>query len=120
MDLQSSQNTGGSQNAFSFRERHAHRHDVIERIVISAGGVLMSLLGLRFAFALLGANPANGFANFVYTFTAPFVSPFYNLFSYDHPTVGVSTFQGYTLVAMAVYALVASVLAKVVSITRYS
>lgn len=116
MDLQSS---SSADDRFTYRERHAHRHDVVERLIVSAGGFLTGMLGLRFAFALLGANPANGFASFVYGFTAPFVGPFYNLFRYDHPTVGVSNFQGYTLVAIAVFGLATSALTKAVSITRY-
>lgn len=117
MDLQTQNNN--QNDMFSYRERYAHRHDVAERLIEGAGGILNSLLAIRFVFSLLGANPDNGFASFIYNFTAPFIAPFYNLFSYDHPSLGVSTFEGYTLVAIAVYGLATIGLARLVSVTRY-
>jgi len=118
MDPRSLQNPQLSDN-FTYREKHTHRHDVLERVVRAAGSALVTLLGTRFVFSLLGANPANGFASFIYNFTAPFTMPFYNLFSYDHPSLGTATFEGYTLVAMAVYGLGALGLGRLVTITRY-
>jgi hypothetical protein len=105
--------------SFSYREKHAHKHDIILRIIWTASSFLISMLALRFVLALLGANPANGFDSFVNNFTAPFAAPFYSLFSYDHPSVGISVFEGYTLIAMAVYALVTEGLARIVSVTKY-
>ncbi len=93
-----------------------HRHEMIERGVLFVGSVLSSLLLLRFVLALLAANPSNGFASFVYGFTQPFVAPFYNLFSYDHATVGVSDFQGYTLVALGVYSLAVAGIVRLLAI----
>jgi YggT family protein len=118
MDLQQ-QNFDTSNDRFTYREQHAHKHDVLQRIVEAAGSILVSLLALRFVFALLAANPDNGFAAFVYNFTEPFVSPFYSLFSYAHPTVGVSSFEGYTLISMAAYTIGCSALVRLISITRY-
>lgn len=94
-----------------------HKKDIASRIVWFVAGVLLSLLALRFVFALLGANPANGFANFIYTLTYPFVAPFFGLFSYDF-TAGVSRFETFTLVAMLIYALLAYGIARLVNITR--
>lgn len=119
MDSQSSSNYYAQFDDFTNRERHAHRHDMIERAIEISGGFLTTLLLFRFVLALLAANPTNGFASFIYGFTNPFTAPFYSLFSYDHPTLGVSTFEGYTLVAIAVYGLLAVGLAKLVTITRY-
>jgi YggT family protein len=119
MDPQSSFNQANQQGEFSYREKHTHRHDVLERIIWIAGSFLLAMLGIRFVFSLLGANPDNGFASFVYGFTAPFTSPFYNLFSYDHPSLGMATFEGYTLVSMVIYSLAIAGLARLVSITRY-
>ncbi len=34
------------------------------------------LLGLRFAFVMINANPATGFVNFIYSVTQPLVMPF--------------------------------------------
>jgi hypothetical protein len=75
------------------------------------------LLAFRFILALLGANPGNWFANFIYDVSHPFVAPFFGLFSYNYQ-YGVSKFETYTLVAMVVYAVVAWILAALVNINR--
>ena len=43
-------------------------------------GILEGLLGIRFVLGLLGANPAAGFAQFIYGVTGPFMAPFVGLF----------------------------------------
>lgn len=68
-------------------------------------GVLEVLLGFRFILKLLGANQGAGFTDFIYTLSSPFVSPFLNVFGVTR-VVG-SVFEWTTLLAMAVYALVA-------------
>ena len=78
---------------------------IATRIVWYLAGVLLVLLAFRFVLALLGANPYNGFANFIYTVSHPFVAPFFSLFGYNL-RYGVSRFETFTLVAMAVYAVV--------------
>jgi len=93
------------------------RDNLGARVVWFVAGVLLVLLAFRFVFALLGANPANGFANFIYTTSHPFVAPFFNLFSYNF-RAGVSHFETYTLVAMAVYAVVAWGLARLFTLNR--
>lgn len=94
-----------------------YHKDVVSRVVWFIAGVLLSLLALRFVFALLGANANNGFANFIYSVTYPFVAPFFGLIGYDF-TAGVSRFEAFTLVAMAIYALIAYGISKLVNITR--
>jgi len=94
-----------------------YHKDVVSRVVWFIAGVLLALLALRFIFALLGANPSSGFANFIYTVTYPFVAPFFGLFSYDF-TAGVSRFEAFTLVAMAIYSLIAYGISKLANITR--
>src|SRR5947209_15059091 len=90
---------------------------VAARIIWYITGVLLVLLAFRFALALLGANPSNAFANFIYTVSHPFVAPFFSLFGYNL-RYGVSRFEVYTLVAMAVYAVIAWGLARLVTIGR--
>jgi hypothetical protein len=107
------------EDAYFQRERFNHAHDSTARGIALFGSVLMSLLGLRFAFALLDANTANGIVSFVNGLTTPFVVPFQNLFTYDHAAVGAVSFQGYTLVAIAGYGLLTAALTRLVSITRY-
>jgi len=93
------------------------RQTVAERIIWYIAGVILVLLAFRFVLTLLGANPANGFANFIYNVSHPFVAPFFSLFGYNFH-YGISHFEIYTLVAMAVYAIIAWGLARLVTINR--
>ena len=90
---------------------------VAARVIWWVAGVLLALLALRFIFALLGANPSNPFANFIYSVSHPFVSPFFTLFGYSIQ-YGVSHLETFTLVAMVIYALIAFGLARLVTITK--
>jgi hypothetical protein len=91
---------------------------VIARIIWFVTGVILLLLAFRFVFALLGANPSNGFANFIYTTSHPFVAPFFGLFHYNVVNLSFSRFEIYTLVAMAVYAVIGWMLAYLATINR--
>lgn len=88
---------------------------LLARIIWFVAGVLLVLLAFRFVLALLGANPNNGFANFIYTTSHPFVAPFFSLFGYNL-RYGVSRFETFTLVAMLVYAIIAWGLVRLVTI----
>ena len=92
--------------------------NIISRIIWFVAGVILLLLAFRFVLALLGANTSNSFAQFIYNTSHPFVYPFFNLFSYNNIQYGVSRFEVYTLVAMAVYAAVAWVLSALANIGR--
>jgi len=96
-----------------------HNQTVASRVIWYIAGVILVLLGFRFLLALLGANQSNGFANFIFSVSHPFVSPFFSLFSYS-ASYGVSKFEIYTLVAMAVYAVIAWGLSRLVTLNRYS
>jgi len=87
------------------------------RILWLVTGILLILLAFRFVLALLGANLANPFANFIYSGSYPFVAPFFGLFGY-HYTYGVSQLELFTLVAMAVYTVIAWIIDKAINITR--
>ena len=95
-----------------------HGASLIVRIVWYLAGVLLVLLGLRFILSLLGANTTNGFANFIYNTSHPFVAPFFSLFNYHEYIHGTSHLEVYTLIAMLVYALIAWGIAKLVSINQ--
>jgi uncharacterized protein YggT (Ycf19 family) len=97
--------------------RDDHRMNVAERVIWLVAGVIMGLLALRFLLRLLGADPNNGFADFIYTISHPFATPFFGLFSYN-ADLGVGRFEFETLIAILVYALVAWLLAKVVTIGK--
>ena len=75
-------------------------------------GIVEGLLAIRFVLKLLGANPAAGFANFIYSASGPFLAPFSNLFG--NPASGGSVLELNTIVAIVVYMLVAWLIAKVV------
>jgi hypothetical protein len=91
---------------------------VLTNVVWFVAGVILILLAFRFVLSLLGANTTNGFANFIYTTSHPFVTPFFNLFSYNSIRYGVSRFEIYTLVAMAVYAAIAWGLTALINLGR--
>ena len=95
-----------------------HRTNVLERVVWFVVSVIEALLVTRLVLALLGANVTNTFADFIYTTSNMFVSPFSNLFSYDNYVYGVSRFEGYTVVAMLVYLLAAVGIVKLVTLNR--
>jgi hypothetical protein len=86
-------------------------------IIWYIAGLLEILLAFRFVFALLGANPANGFANFIYSVSYPFVAPFFGLFGYTKQ-YGVSRFESYTLVAMLVYLVAAWLITRLFTLNR--
>ena len=95
-----------------------HPGNVAARVVWFIAGALLVLLGFRFLLSLLGANTTNGFANFIYATSHPFVAPFFSLFSYNDLRYGVSRFEIYTLIAMLVYAVIAWGIARLVTIDR--
>ncbi|MHB9150988.1 MAG: YggT family protein [Thermoleophilia bacterium] len=78
---------------------------VLAGLVWIAGTVLAFLLGFRFALKAFGANSEAGFAQFVYGASDVFLAPFRAIFSTDQ--VEGSVFEWSTLVAIAVYLLVA-------------
>ena len=89
--------------------------NVVARLIYFVGGVILALLAIRFLLALFGANPASGFADFIYTVTHPFVAPFFGLFNYRE-RLGVGRFEYETLIAIVVYAIVMELLVRLVTI----
>jgi len=100
------------------KDNAEHRTNVVARVIWYVAGILEVLLGLRFVLSLLGANTTNGFANFIYSASHPFVSPFFSLFNYRNYVYGISRFEIYTLVAMLVYALIAWGIVKLVTLNQ--
>ena len=79
-------------------------------------GILEALLAFRFVLKLMGANPAAGFTNFVYSLSEPFVAPFINVFRI--PRVEGSVLEWTTLLAMLVYFLIALAIVKLLAMSR--
>ena len=80
-------------------------------------GILEAVLALRFVFKLIGVNAANTFASFLYGLTDFFVAPFASLTG--APAAGNMVFEFSTLIAMAVYALVAWAIERLVYVFFY-
>jgi YggT family protein len=78
-------------------------------------GVVEMLLVIRFVLKLLAANPQAGFAQLINGLTAPLVAPFTGLLG-NPSSSGGNQFEVTSLVAMAVYALVAWLLTKIVGL----
>lgn len=88
---------------------------LIARIVSLTGGIIVSLLALRFILILLGANRENAFASFVYNATHLFVAPFFGLFN-DREQIGAVRFEFETLIALAFWAFVTWMIVRLVTI----
>jgi hypothetical protein len=90
-----------------------------ERVVYLLTIILETLLLFRFLLSLLGANRGNGFADFVFTVSAPFVQPFLGLFGFE-TAYGVSRIETETIVAALVYAVVAAIIIMLLRLPRRS
>lgn len=104
---------------FTYRERHTHHRDVLERTTLFLQSAVLSLLTIRFVLALFGANTANVFAHIIYSLSQPLVAPFVTLLHFSQANYSYYSFEGYTLIAMLVYFTGLSLIAKLASITRY-
>ena len=80
-------------------------------------GLLEGLMGLRFIFKLIGVNPGNTFASFLYTLTDFFVRPFASLTG--APAAAGMVFEFSTILAMIIYALVGWALVRIVYVLFY-
>jgi hypothetical protein len=84
-------------------------------IVYAIFGFIEFLLGFRFLFKLLGANPVNAFVAWVYNLSGPLVSPFLGIFGTPASGPGTVTtghFELGTVVALIVYAIIGAALAR--------
>jgi hypothetical protein len=86
----------------------------VNRIIWTILGLLEISLGIRFVLNLIGANPASGFTQFIYGVTGPFMAPFVNLVS--TPKSGATVLEVTALIAMAIYALLFWIIARVIRI----
>ncbi|HSX17713.1 MAG TPA: YggT family protein [Patescibacteria group bacterium] len=83
-------------------------------------GFIEILLAFRFVLKLLGANPDSGFVNLIYTITGILTAPFDNIFGVTTAKSGdvKSVFEPSILVALAVYALVAWGIVKLLHVNH--
>jgi len=87
----------------------------ITQIIWLVTGVLESVFTIRILLKLMAANPAAGFAVFIYNMTAVFLTPFFGLTA--TPSANGSILEIPTLIAMLVYALLAWGVVRVLWIT---
>ena len=88
----------------------------IVNIVYFLFGALQLLLAIRVVLHLIGANPDNGFSNFIDALSAPFVALFASLV--QNPTIGgTSVLEITTLIAMVVWAVVAWLVGRFIWLT---
>jgi hypothetical protein len=101
-------------------EVKADNKSIVGNVIWYILGVIEILLGFRFALKLLGANPESGFVDFVYTITGILTAPFDNIIGVTSTKSGdiKSVFEPSILVAMAVYALVAWGIVKLININQ--
>lgn len=91
----------------------------LNSVVWFIAGLIIALLAIRFILAMTGANPDAGFAELIYSVTSPFRAPFAGLFGAPITFEGVAAtarVEFETLVAMAVYALIAWGITKVLAL----
>jgi uncharacterized protein YggT (Ycf19 family) len=91
---------------------------VTAQLVDTIGAVLIAVLSLRFLLSLFGANPANSFANFIFSITDPLVRPFVGIFSFG-PRLGDARIEFETIIAIVIYGVLTMVLARLVSLPRH-
>ena len=86
------------------------------RIVYLVLGIVEFLIAIRVVLKLLAANPNAGFSSFIYGITAPLVAFFQGVF--PEPAANGSVLEISALLAMAVWALVAWIIVRVIEMTR--
>jgi hypothetical protein len=90
---------------------------IARRVIYYISGVIVTLLALRIVLLMLAANQGSAFVDFIYALSGFFAWPFYGVFNYT-PTYGESVFEISSLVAIAVYSLIAFGLAKLMTLTK--
>ncbi len=101
-------------------EKPVKQNFTAKRVIYYILGLLEVLLAFRFVFKLLGANPGSGFVSFIYSMTQIFLAPFTAIFR-PAVTEGIETkaiLEPSTLIAMAVYALIAWGIVKLIITIR--
>lgn len=83
-------------------------------------GFIAIILAIRFVLKLTGANPVNGFVDLIYTISGIYGMPFDTMFGVAKAETGniVSVFEPSILVAVAVYALIAWAITKLLAINE--
>lgn len=89
--------------------------DRAKQIVWFIVGLIVALIALRFVLLVLGANPDNGFASFIFALSGIFVGPFRGIFGREPQSAG-SYFETASLIAIAVYLLLGWIINRVLTL----
>ncbi len=95
--------TGHPQQVFETKKTIFRTYQVVWYFL----GVIEVLLTFRFILKVAGADPYSGFANLIYSASAPFVWPFIGVLGITTAPKGGTTIEWPVLIAMVVYAVVA-------------
>jgi hypothetical protein len=90
--------------------------DLAKRRISLALAIVEVLVGLRAALKLLGANPHAGFTRLLDALTTPLVLPFRGVFA--DPGGSRSVIEVSSLLALAIYAIVAWIAVRVLLVVR--
>lgn len=80
--------------------------------------VVETILGFRFGFLLGGANPGNGFVDFIYDISDPLAEPFQGIFANE--AVDSGFFEAASVIAMVVYLVAAMLLMAAVMVMTHA
>lgn len=105
------------------RQRVVEQRPSTQRVIVSrvsqfiwlVVAIIVGLIAFRFVLLLLGANPASGFADFIYSVTNVLIAPFAGLLSTPSLTDG-SVIDVVSIVAMIVYLLIGWLIVRLVHI----
>ena len=100
--------TGSGQRAATFKAT---------QLVWLLLGILEALIALRVLFKLIGTNPENTFAAFLYGITGLFVAPFQSLIG--APAAGGMVLEISSIIAMVVYLLVGWAIERIIYVGFY-
>jgi hypothetical protein len=89
----------------------------VTQIIWLLAGILEAVIGLRVVFKLLGVNPENPFAAFLYNLTNLFVAPFASLIG--APAAMGMVLEISSVIAMIVYVLIAWGIERMVYVIFY-
>jgi YggT family protein len=84
----------------------------LEQLIWLVFGCIEGLIAVRIVLRLIGANPQNGFAHLIYSVSAVFLDPFFTLTA--SPAAGRIVLEIPSLIAIAVYALLAWAIVRIV------
>jgi len=109
------QDEGGEYVEKTTEDTVAERMNLIGKIngiVWFLFGILEALIGMRVLLKLLGANELNGFVNFIYDITYPFLAPFFGIVG--TPSSNGSVLEVSSLIAMLVYLFIAWIITTLI------